>query len=95
MGKDTCYEMIIIIPYRCNDVKIIIVTIISIICSAFAMCQLSSSFVYNFFYCGFIDLFLAMLGLRCCMGYLSSCSARVHCHGFSYCKAPVLGMWAQ
>ena len=50
----------------------------------------------------FIYLFLAVLGLRCCLGVFSSCgewgllsgcSERAsHCDGFSYCRAQALGM---
>ena len=52
----------------------------------------------------FISLFLAALGLRCCVrafsscgerGLLCSCDARAsHCGGFSYCGARAVGVRA-
>ena len=52
----------------------------------------------------FIYLFLAALGLRCCMRAFSSCGERgatlccgaraPHCGDFSCCRARALGTWA-
>ena len=57
------------------------------------------SFLSNFYLC--IYLFLAVLGLHCCVrafsscgfwGLLSSCSAQAfHCGGFSCCRTWTLG----
>ena len=51
----------------------------------------------------FIYLFLAVLGLRCCVRAFSSCGERgatlrcgawaSHCGGFSCCGARALGVW--
>ena len=39
-----------------------------------------------------IYLYLAVLGLHCCVQAFSSCSAQVsHCGGFSFCRAQPLG----
>ena len=47
------------------------------------------------FFVLFIDLSLAVLGLRCCAWAFSSCGAEAfHCGGFSSCGAPALGAWA-
>ena len=67
----------------------------------------ASSLFFFFFFKGnfilFIYLFLAVLGLRCCMGFLSlrwagatlHCGARAsHCGGFSCCGAWALGVRA-
>ena len=54
----------------------------------------------NFFWNNFIYLYLAVLGLPCCLGFsliamsrgYSSCSMRAsYCRGFSYCRAWALG----
>ena len=52
----------------------------------------------------FIYLFMAALGLRCCMQAFSSCGERgatlhhgvraSHCRGFSCFGAPAVGVWA-
>ena len=40
-------------------------------------------------------LFLALLGLGCCVGAFSSCGSRAsHCSGFSRCRAQAIGVWA-
>ena len=58
----------------------------------------------SFFFLIFIYLFLAVLGIYCCMPVFSSCGAWVsHCSGLSCCGAQSLeckgfsscGMWAQ
>ena len=42
-----------------------------------------------------IYLFLAVLGLYCCVQAFSSCGSRAsHCGGFSFCRARALGTWA-
>ena len=50
-------------------------------------------FLKNF--CLSIPLFLAVLGLRCCVRAFSCCGAWAsHCSGFSCCGARPLGVWA-
>ena len=52
----------------------------------------SVSFLFLFF---LINLFLAVLGLRCCEWALPSCGERAsHCGGSSCCRARALGAWA-
>ena len=55
------------------------------------------------FFLLFIYLFLAALGLRCCVGFLwlcrtgatLPCGARAsHCSDFSRCRVQALGAWA-
>ena len=42
----------------------------------------------------FVFLFLAALGLRCCVWAFSSCGVLAsHCGGFSCCGARALGRW--
>ena len=46
----------------------------------------------NLFY---LFLFLAVLGLRCCVRAFSSCGEQAsHCGGLSCCRAWALGAWA-
>ena len=62
------------------------------------------SSLFCFFNNLFIYLFLATLGLCCCMWAVSSCGERglpsgcgphaVRCGGFSYCRLQTLGTWA-
>ena len=56
-----------------------------------------------FFFKGLVYLFMAVLGLCCCMpfssfrewGFLSNCGAQTsHCRGFSYCGAQAVGAQA-
>ena len=46
--------------------------------------------------CGVSHLFLAVLGLRRCVGFLSSCGAwAAYCSGFSFVELGLQGVWAQ
>ena len=82
---------------------------VSCVCCGYMVCVLSAvyvcitvlcvSFLSNFYLC--IYLFLAALGLRCCMWTFSSCGQQglryscgtgaSHCSGFSCCRTQSLG----
>ena len=96
--------MLDVIKITMKSLQMLQHTYISLV-SAFLSYNLCISMgLFFFFLIYFIYLFLAALGLRCCMwtfsscgkrGLLLSCGARAsHCGGFSCCGAWALGMQA-